>query len=625
MNGYHWPELLFTLGAPLVAILAAWAGLKGQERLRQPMEMDGRLPPSALRALGALYQPVQDPEFARLRPEQVATVIRGLGFVLATSLVNACITVMVQWREGDNGPLLAWFLAVLGFVVFGLRGWLKTRGRPTPKTVSRSTIRRIVWQAALHGLIWGAGFVAFYAPSDGIGRALLLALSLGMAAGGIAALAPIPAAGLAFAGAILLPTTAGLAAMGSEHLGIAALFISFVGVMGMTVGQAFDGFARNLITRLAQKEAAETVALLLNTYGEQGSDWLWSADREGRLRAPPERMSELLGRAPGSLDGVMLESLRPPGGAEGWPTLLADLRRGEAFHDRVVALERGGERIWLSLSGRLSAEEGLWRGVGSDVTDRERTAHALYAAAEAAEAANKAKSAFLASMSHELRTPLNAIIGFSELMMTISLGEAKQKEYIADIHGAGVHLLGIVNDILDIARLEAGGAEVRFQPVNLASAVGQTCQMLQALAERGKLVIETDLPETPPFIQGDPRSIRQILLNLIGNAIKFTPPGGRVSIRIRPGEEQVQIEVRDNGIGIEAKDIERVLQPFVQSDGTLARRFEGTGLGLPIAVRLCELHGGRLSLESEPGRGTIARVSLPLQIPDSLPADRAAA
>lgn len=613
MADFHWLNLALSVAAPLAAILAGWAGLKGQERLRQPVDDTGARPPSALRALTALYQRQEDPDFIRLRPEQVASVLRGLGFVLATSLVNACITVAVQWNDVDNRLLLLWFAAVTLFIAFGLRGWVATRDRPLPKAVSRATVQRIVWQAGLHGAIWGLGFVAFYGESDGVGRALMLAQSLGVAAGGIATLAPIPAAGIAFAGAILLPTTARLAALGDTHLGIALLFISFVGVMGMTVGQAFDGFARNLIMRLAQKQSAETVALLLNTYGEQGSDWLWSADRDGTLKAPPERMEGLLGRPAGSLDGAPLQSLRPATGAEGWPALLADLRKGEAFHARVVAMEGPQGRIWLSLSGQLSAEDGLWRGVGSDVTERERNARALLAAAEAAESANKAKSAFLASMSHELRTPLNAIIGFSELMLKLSLPEAKQKEYIADVHGAGVHLLGIVNDILDIARLEAGGTEVHFRPVDLAHVARQTCQMVQPLAERGGIALGIHLPETPTVVQGDDRSIRQILLNLLGNAIKFTPPEGRVEIRILAGEEDVRIEVSDTGIGIEPRDIERVMHPFVQSEDTLARRFEGTGLGLPIAVRLSELHGGRLTLESEPGRGTTVRVSLPRQ------------
>ncbi len=611
MADIQWLDMVLIAAAPLAAILAAWAGLKGQETLRRPVEATDALPPSALRALLAICRRDDDPILARLRPEQVGTVIRGLGFVLGTSLINASITVAILWGDVANRVLLAWFAAVALFIVFGLRGWIRTRGLPVPKAVSAHTLRRIVWQAGLHGAIWGAGFIAFYGPSDGMGRALMLALSLGVAAGGIAALAPIPAAGLAFAGAILLPTTAGLAAAG--HLGIAALFISFAGVMGMTVGRTFDTFASNLLARLAQKESAETVSLLLDTYGEQASDWLWTADRDGRLAAVPERMTAMLGRPAGSLEGIALQSLKPATGAEGWPGLLADLGRGEAFRDRLVAIDGPQGRLWLSLSGRISPEDGRWRGVASDVTERERTARQLQAAAEAAESANKAKSAFLASMSHELRTPLNAIIGFSELMMKLSLPEAKQKEYIADIHGAGVHLLGIVNDILDIARLEAGGGEIRFQPVDLVTVVRQTCQMVQPLADRGGLRLGIHLPEGPAVVEGDDRSIRQILLNLLGNAIKFTPPQGRVDIRLLPGPEVIEIEVRDTGIGIEAKDIERVMQPFVQSEDTLARRFEGTGLGLPIAVRLSRLHGGDLGLQSEPGQGTTVRVSLPRQ------------
>ena len=616
MHWSDWPDWFYALGATCAAVALAWSALRGQERLRRQIPDVGLRSPSAYRVVRAALGFGETADLAQLRPHQVATLLRGLGFALATSAVNVAITTAVIFDNADGWRLSIWIACVGGFLAFGLRGWVRTRHRPLPPAVSAATVRKIAYQAMAHGAIWGGGFVAFYADADGTGRALLLALALGIAAGGIASLSSIPAAALGFSGALLLPTIARLGSMGDDHMGLTALFVCFFGVMGMSVGQAFDSFASNVIAQLRHKEAAQTVALLLNTYEEQAADWLWIADEEGRLIAPPERMAGLFGKSRQSLDHVPWTSLEPAPGSDGWHELKTHLAARTAFHRLVLSVGEGDHRRWIALSGRFAAEDARWHGVGSDVTARETATRALRVAVAEAETASAAKSTFLASMSHELRTPLNAIIGFSELMTSIKLPMEKHREYTEDIARAGRHLLSIVNDILDITRLESGAMELSPEPVNVAHLVGECRQAVFPLAERRGVTIDIDGAGGDIVLVADARAMRQILLNLLGNAIKFTPAGGHIAVRATRTMDEVEILVDDDGIGIDAKHLDRIMQPFAQVEGPYSRKYEGTGLGLPIARRLAELHGGALGLSSGPGRGTVARFTIPTVRPE---------
>jgi len=248
---------------------------------------------------------------------------------------------------------------------------------------------------------------------------------------------------------------------------------------------------------------------------------------------------------------------------------------------------------------------------------RERLAayDALRAAKDEAEAANQAKSGFLATMSHELRTPLNAIIGFSEMMLREVMGPVGNehyRSYIADIYSSGSHLLDIINDILDLSKAEAGKLELCedvFDPREAIRAVGTATG---ARVQEGGLTAVYELPEDLPALRADERKTRQVLFNLIGNALKFTPPGGTIEISSRFDRGKgLLITVADTGVGIAPADLDRVLQPFEQVDNSLSRRHQGTGLGLPLVKAIIERHGGSLELESEPGLGTRATVVFP--------------
>jgi signal transduction histidine kinase len=234
-----------------------------------------------------------------------------------------------------------------------------------------------------------------------------------------------------------------------------------------------------------------------------------------------------------------------------------------------------------------------------------------------AEAANRAKSDFLANMSHELRTPLNAIIGFAELMQTEihgPLGARPYEEYVTDIRESGSHLLNIINDILDLSKAEAGKMELVEEEVDVADVLNAVCRIVRHRSEEARLQLFAATDSHLPLVVCDERKLKQMLLNLLSNAVKFTPPGGRivVSVGLTPRGD-LAIAVRDTGIGIPDEQLDRVTEPFAQVDGSLSRKYEGTGLGLPLVKAMIELHGGTLELASVVGEGTTATLLLPRQ------------
>lgn len=250
----------------------------------------------------------------------------------------------------------------------------------------------------------------------------------------------------------------------------------------------------------------------------------------------------------------------------------------------------------------------------TDVTEQKQAEAALRQAATEAEAASRAKSQFLATMSHELRTPLNAVIGFSEAMMheTARPDQKRIEEYAGAINEAGRHLLSLINDILDVARIEAGRMDLAEDRVDLARLTQTTLRLLDPAARTASVALEGAVPSDLPAVQGDERRLRQVMLNLVSNAVKFTGLGGSVRVAARLDEEGgIELRVIDTGIGIAEQDLERVFQPFVQLDSSLSRRYQGSGLGLFLSRALAQAHGGSLHLESTPGQGTTAVLRLP--------------
>jgi len=242
-----------------------------------------------------------------------------------------------------------------------------------------------------------------------------------------------------------------------------------------------------------------------------------------------------------------------------------------------------------------------------------------------AEGANRAKSEFLANMSHELRTPLNAINGFSEIMlgeMYGPLGDRRYRDYARDILNSGQHLLALINDILDMSKIEAGKMSLRFDPVSLEEIAEDAARLVRNRAETAGLALALEFPDLPE-VEADYRAVKQVLLNLLSNAVKFTPRGGRIVIkadlRDDPRGRRVRVTVQDTGIGISAADLARLARPFEQIETQHAKSQQGTGLGLALSKSLVEMHGGLLDLKSAPGQGTAASFSLPVRQTDYAP------
>jgi two-component system, cell cycle sensor histidine kinase DivJ len=313
-------------------------------------------------------------------------------------------------------------------------------------------------------------------------------------------------------------------------------------------------------------------------------------------------------------------------------TALSDAARGGEAQSVEFRLRRDVVRgrdaqvnqvnfIWVEMRCRpletvfSRASEAEVVAVMRDVTDRKNQEQALDLARSAAEQADASKTRFLATMSHELRTPLNAIIGFSEMIMqedALMLDAARRKEYAQLINDSGQHLLSVVNGILDMSKMESGNFEIMPEPFAPREALINCCNLLALKARESGVDLVTRAPDDLPVMIGDPRAFKQIALNLVSNAVKFTERGGTVTVSAGIETARLVVRIVDTGVGIAADDLKRIGDPFFQAGTTYQRRHEGTGLGLSIVKSLVALHGGEVSVQSKVDEGTTVTVALPL-------------
>jgi signal transduction histidine kinase len=296
------------------------------------------------------------------------------------------------------------------------------------------------------------------------------------------------------------------------------------------------------------------------------------------------------------------------------------------FGISVVAYLRFGLLIDPTLAAMLTVLlyiAAVSRGVLSEEWARRRTEDQLRQALLRAEAASKAKTDFLANMSHELRTPLTAILGFSETIKNQVFGPVappKYGDYVDQIHASGNHLLAIVTDVLDMSRIEAGEAKLDETDVALDTATEESLQMLRPRIDKKRLQVNVDIDAAVPRLRADRRMVKQMLLNLLGNAVTYTPNRGSVGVRaVVTAHGEIAIEIRDTGIGIAKADLERVMEPFHIAENPHVRSYQGIGLGLPLTRSLVRLHGGTLRLDSELGVGTVATLTFPAERTIALP------
>jgi PAS domain S-box-containing protein len=361
-------------------------------------------------------------------------------------------------------------------------------------------------------------------------------------------------------------------------------------------------------------------------YAEIASDWFWQTGPDYRITFMSEGPPNLRGLGTSPIGKTSWEiALDHDEERAKWDAHRALLEAREPFRDLVFRWQADENSVrfvsasgipYFDAAGRFAG----YRGTARDVTEAQRANNALIEAKEQAEIASKAKSEFLANMSHELRTPLNAIIGFAEFIVQQPLGplgHSRYAEYLRDIGRSGTHLLEIINDMLDLARIEAGKAELHEEDVRIADTIGEVAKIMDRQIERAHLTLVLDVAVPAPVVRADARAMRQILLNLISNAVKFTPEGGRITVGVRhvPGSNAagsaVVLSVTDTGIGIAADDIPKLMQPFTQVQNVYKRKHQGAGLGLTLVRSFAELHGGKVEIQSKPGQGTTVSVVLP--------------
>jgi signal transduction histidine kinase len=376
-------------------------------------------------------------------------------------------------------------------------------------------------------------------------------------------------------------------------------------------------FVKLLVSAFRRRRCAE--ARLLQSTLENIGEGLSVFDSRGRLIAWNSRFCELLELPPDLTVGaplrdiLMLQAVRGDFGRDD-PSAEVTKRLELFYRDVPTTKERVTPRGRILQISRRAMPDGAIVSVYSDVTDLKASERKLIQARSQAEMANHAKSEFLANMSHELRTPLNAIIGFSEIIaheLFGPLGNEKYLDYMKDIHKSSLHLLAIINDVLDMSKIEAGKLELSKEPLNIRHLIGEVIRMMREWAESRSIEMVTKLPVEEVEIWADERAMKQIFLNLMSNAIKFSRDGGQVCIRVVSDEPGLAVvEFEDHGIGMTEEELERALQPFGQAKPSTTRNYGGTGLGLPITKGLIEAHGGKLAIESRADQGTIARISL---------------
>ena len=289
----------------------------------------------------------------------------------------------------------------------------------------------------------------------------------------------------------------------------------------------------------------------------------------------------------------------------------------QALNHLIVA-----EKPAALLQGFIVTDQDRYLGVGTALSLLQLTNDHMNARAKdledariEAEQANRAKSEFLANMSHELRTPLNAVLGFSDIIRSELLGpigNPRYCEYAGDIAQSGTHLLDLISDLLDVAKIESGKMDLQESQVQIEETLRRSLRLVRERADDGDITVDTALPANLPDVRADDRKLQQVLVNILSNAVKFTPPGGSISITGDYAPDQgLRITIADTGIGIAPNDIAKVLEPFGQVENGLLRRYNGTGLGLPLAKAIIELHGGTLDLESRLSEGTTVTLVLP--------------
>ncbi|MEX2311777.1 MAG: ATP-binding protein, partial [Rhodospirillales bacterium] len=358
----------------------------------------------------------------------------------------------------------------------------------------------------------------------------------------------------------------------------------------------------------------------LADFADISSDWFWETDNQLRFSYFSARFEQVTGAPPSSLLGkTRQEAGAPDSDPVKYQIMLKNMDNRMPFRDFEHTRQKpDGTLAYLAISGRPVFDENDvfigYRGIGRDISGRKKDQKTLTDALIASEQANRIKSEFLATMSHEFRTPLNAIIGFSEMIKEEyfgPLGSKTYKDYSNDIHNSGRHMLDLVNDILDFSAIEASKRPMHMEFFQLSGLLKDGVRSVEKQMQDKNLTIRLDVPADLPDMHADKRSVYQIILNLLTNAVKFTPPDGHITVKASVFRHDFTLEISDTGIGIAAEKLATITDPFSQSHTDPHIAGTGTGLGLMIVKSLVDAHGGKLHIESESGVGTLIRIVFP--------------